>query len=83
MVLAVGALLFGVAIIQSKYRGRWTGVLIILGSIVSIIIPPVGIAIREGGLAWLGLALWHEQREPQRSPLPTAATTQPREGTMY
>lgn len=30
--------------------------------------------MREGGLAWLGVALWREQSDPQRRRLPTTTT---------
>jgi hypothetical protein len=82
MVLAGGTLLFGVAVSRSKYRVRWAGILIVLGSIISVAIPLVGLALRESGLAWLGFALWREQSAPHRSVVHTAAATQPLKGDL-
>ncbi|MCE7986698.1 MAG: hypothetical protein DYG89_36455 [Caldilinea sp. CFX5] len=70
LLFAVGTIGFGIAILRLSWRARWAGLLIILGSVGTILLPPVGLVIREAGLAWLGATLWQEQRAAQPGEIP-------------
>ena len=79
LIYIIGGLLFGIATFRAGILPRWAGVLLAAGTVlapVAKLLPnasqpkiaiPVGVA-----LAWLGYALWSEQRALASSPATTA-----------
>ena len=82
----LGGLLFGIATFRAGILPRWAGVLLAVGTAlapVAKLLPnasqpkvaiPVGLA-----LAWLGYALWSEQRAHTSSPATIAAFSETKE----
>ena len=78
-----GCIVFGIATIRARILPRPAAALFAFGIIVSapltaaldaprIAAVPIGL-----GLAWLGYALWAEQRAPASEPLPALVLSQP------
>jgi hypothetical protein len=74
---SLGYILFGVASMRAGVLPRWSGLLLIIGvsffmiseaplfdRSLSHVIVTVGDVVFGLGLAWMGYALWSEQREP-------------------
>jgi hypothetical protein len=79
----VGGLLFGVALFRAGILARWAAVLLAVGSVgtLSVSVLPLAldrlIAVPLGvALAGLGYSLWCEQRTPAGRSLPSAAGPQ-------
>ncbi|MGH7869030.1 MAG: hypothetical protein ACREP9_15685, partial [Candidatus Dormibacteraceae bacterium] len=88
----LGSLLFGIATLRAGILSRWPAILLIVASLlpvllvlhsVAALIPPqiqhlmampLGIAV-----AWLGYALWSEQREQASEPSPDTVSPQVRQ----
>jgi hypothetical protein len=79
----LGGLLFGVALFRAGILARWAAVLLAVGSVgtLSVSVLPLAldrlIAVPLGvALAGLGYSLWREQRTPAGRSLPSAAGPQ-------
>ena len=79
LLLSVGPLLFGIAIIRAGILPRWAAVVLIIGAVLVVLVvllPEVEVVAKISGaatglgLAWLGYALWSERREKAAEPLP-------------
>jgi hypothetical protein len=74
----LGGLLFGVALFRARILARWAALLLVVGSVATLLVPllphsldrllafPVGLA-----LAGLGYSLWREQRSTSHESVPS------------
>ncbi len=75
----LGFVLFGVATMRAGVLPRWSGLLLLIGILLSMaegspiertllhVIVTIGHVLLGLSLAWMGYALWSEKREPARS----------------
>ncbi len=89
----LGYILFGVATMRAGVLPRWSGLLLIIGVAFSMaegspfgrtlshVIVTIGHVVFGLGLAWMGYALWSEQRELASQGKPTTWASTPSSGT--
>ena len=77
LLYSVGVLLFGIATLRAGILPRWAAIVLIIGVVLGLlaillgeVVGRIGSVALGLGLAWLGYALWSEQREKASEPSP-------------